>query len=153
MKLSIAWQTMVFLEAAVMGVALGAVYDLLRAVRRVLRAGVALTAFCDTLFWLTVLGTLFVFVLTAAAGEGRFYVLLGAALGALLYFMALSPPVLVFCMLLVRGAARAAAIPGILWKRAKPYLVFMKNDGKPRKEGKKNLKNLFHFSVKRFKIK
>lgn len=153
MEISIAFQTLVFLKAVLMGVSFGVLYDLLRAVRRSLHAGAAMTAFCDTLFWLGLLGTLFVFVLTAAAGEGRFYVLLGAGLGALLYFIALSPPVLAVAMLLMQGGKRVAGFPVFLWKKTKPHLVYLKNTGKTHKQTKKNLKKPFHFPEKRFKIK
>ncbi|MGE4549526.1 MAG: spore cortex biosynthesis protein YabQ, partial [Intestinibacillus sp.] len=132
-----------------MGVALGVFYDLLRAVRRSLNAGVALTALCDTLFWMGTLGTIFVFVLTIAAGEGRSYVLLGAAMGALLYFIALSPPILALLMLLVRFILYVAAFPGLVWKKVKPHLEFLKKYGTAYKKQMKNLKKLFHFPVKR----
>lgn len=153
MEISIAFQTMVFLKAVVMGVALGVLYDFLRAVRRSLNAGVALTALCDTLFWMGTLGAIFVFVLTAAAGEGRFYVLLGAAMGGLLYFIALSPPIFALLMLLMRILLYAADFPGLLWEKVKPHLEFLKKYGCVYKKQMKNLKKLFHFPVKRFKIK
>lgn len=153
MEISIAFQTLVFLKAVVMGVGLGILYDLLRAVRRALHAGVALTAFCDALFWIGTLGAVFIFVLTAAAGEGRSYVLLGAVLGALLYFIALSPPVFILIMLVVRTVLRIVRLPQLLCPKVKLHLVCWGNTSCIHKKTREKLKKLFHFSVKRFKIK
>lgn len=87
----------VVLESVLLGVALGVYYDVLRAVRRHFRAGTALTAVCDTVFWLGLLAALFEFSIAFAAGQSRYYVLAGAGAGAALYFAL--PGELVFSLL------------------------------------------------------
>lgn len=92
MYISIADQTVIFLQAILFGAAVGIYYDLLRAVRR--RLNGLLTALLDGIFWLAVIVAFALFVLLIADGEGRFYVLVGFTGGLLLYFLTLSPPVL-----------------------------------------------------------
>lgn len=92
MYISIADQTVIFLQAILFGAAVGIYYDLLRAVRR--RLNGLLTALLDGIFWLAVIVAFALFVLLIADGEGRSYVLVGLTGGLLLYFLTLSPPVL-----------------------------------------------------------
>lgn len=91
MTFSLAEQTLVFLEAILLGAASGLWYDICRAVRRTARAGTFGTALADLLFWLTALGALFYFAVTDAAAQMRAYVLLGQGLGVTLYFLCFSP--------------------------------------------------------------
>lgn len=148
MKISIAVQTVVFLKAVLLGAALGIIYDLLRAVRREIRAGTGVTAVCDSLFWVVALAALFVFVLTAAAGEGRGYILLGAAIGAALYFLTVSPPVLLAASLAVRGCTALARVPRVMYQTAENTAVRIRKKAALAKKTQKNLKNLFHFFKK-----
>lgn len=94
MEISIAAQTVVFLQAILFGAAIGVYYDLLRAVRREGRLGSLLTALLDGVFWLAVIVAFALFVLLIADGSERSYVLLGCAGGLTLYFLTLSPMVL-----------------------------------------------------------
>ena len=83
-------QVTLVLQSLLLGVGIGAVYDMLRALR------------LHTLFWAIVLAALFEFGLIAAAGQPRGFVLLTAAGGMGLYFAALSETVLEVLMRLLQ---------------------------------------------------
>ena len=62
-------QVTLVLQSLLLGVGIGAVYDMLRALRLHFRCGWAGAALLDTLFWAIVLAALFEFGLIAAAGQ------------------------------------------------------------------------------------
>lgn len=101
MERIIADQTRIFLLAAVMGLGLGFVYDVLRAVGRALRRGRGLRAAMDIAFCLVGFLALLWFMLAVGKGEFRGYIPLGAGAGMTLYFLALS------------GIMRAWLVPGV----------------------------------------
>lgn len=74
-------QVTLVLQSLLLGVGIGAVYDMLRALRLHFRCGWAGAALLDTLFWAIVLAALFEFGLIAAAGQPRGFLLLTAAGG------------------------------------------------------------------------
>ena len=94
-------QVTLVLQSLLLGVGIGAVYDMLRALRLHFRCGWAGAALLDTLFWAIVL-----FGLIAAAGQPRGFVLLTAAGGMGLYFAALSETVLEAIMRLLQVLAK-----------------------------------------------
>ncbi len=99
-------QAALVLQSLLLGVGIGAVYDVLRAVRRHFRCGWGSTALLDALFWLIVLGGLFEFGLLTAIGQPRGFVLIAAIGGAWLYFAALSADVSAGLGGLLQAAAR-----------------------------------------------
>ena len=103
MEISIAAQTVVFLQAILFGAAIGVYYDLLRAIRREGRLGGLLTALLDGVFWLAVIVAFALFVLLIADGSWRSYVLLGCSGGLALYFLTLSPMVLNLLILMLEA--------------------------------------------------
>lgn len=118
MYFSIAEQTIVFLKAILFGAAVGVYYDLLRAVRRQGRLRGLAVAALDGLFWLALIIAFALFVLLAADGNGRSYVLLGLAGGMTLYFLTLSAAVLLavgfllgLLARLLGGLRKLAALP------------------------------------------
>lgn len=120
-------QLLLFLQSILLGAGCGAVYDLLRAPRRVFRFGRAATAVCDACFWLVVLCALFEFQLLFAAGQDRYFVLAGAAIGAAVYFSLLSALLLTVLETGWRAAAWGAQMLRIaaraaycFWKRYAP---------------------------------
>lgn len=148
MEISLALQTVVFLKAVLLGAALGLSYDVLRALRRTLRAGVGATALCDSLFWLLAVCALFVFVLTAAQGEGRGYILLGGAFGGSLYFLTCSPPVLAVLSAVVGCVKQFVETILDLAKKAGAKMEKLKNMDKAHKKIKEISKKYFHFEMK-----
>lgn len=90
MEITLAAQTITFLQAIVLGVCCGVIYDGCRALRRVLHAGMGLTALLDAVFCLAALLGLFVFAVIYAVGQMRGYVLVGEGIGLALYFLSLS---------------------------------------------------------------
>lgn len=98
-------QLRVLVQSVLLGVLIGLVYDLFRALRRYFRLASLATAVCDTLFWLLVFALLFLFGIAVAAGQNRYYVWLGLGLGAVCYFWALSMPVCSVLLMLLRTAS------------------------------------------------
>lgn len=82
-------QLVLIAQSLLLGAAAGLLYDVLRVARWRASAGRGLTALCDGLFWLVLLAGLFEFGLIFAIGQGRYYVLAGAAGGMALYFVCL----------------------------------------------------------------
>lgn len=99
-------QVTLVLQSLLLGVGIGAVYDMMRALRLHFRCGWAGAALLDTLFWAIVLAALFEFGLIAAAGQPRGFVLLTAAGGVGLYLAALSETVLEAIMRLLQALAK-----------------------------------------------
>ena len=93
-------QVTLVLQSLLLGVGIGAVYDILRALRLHFRCGWAGAALLDTLFWASEFGRI------AAAGQPRGFVLLTAAGGMGLYFAALSETVLEAIMRLLQVLAK-----------------------------------------------
>jgi spore cortex biosynthesis protein YabQ len=141
MEISVAGQAAALTGAVALGLGVGALYDLLRLLRRHMR-GRVLGHALDLLFWAAVTGVLFLYAIAATGGQVRIYVLLAVFGGAVLYFLTLSPWVLSLGELLVDGlaaAARLICLPGrVLWLGVKKI--------------KKNLKNVFHYRRRWVKI-
>lgn len=76
------------------GVAMGVVFDLFRVMRSSAHPRGVLTWVSDILYWVSVTPLVAGFLLHANWGELRFYVVLGVALGIMLYFTLCSPFVL-----------------------------------------------------------
>lgn len=104
--LPLAAQTAYFLEAVLLGAAVGLLYDGFAAIRTVARARTGLTALCDGLFWLVTLSAYFVFTVVRAGGQVRGFLLLGCALGALGFQLTLSAWTRPALTALLGGAAR-----------------------------------------------
>jgi len=103
MELPIALQARQFLLAGGLGLALGVLYDLLRALRRARpRTG----PLWDLVFGFLLTPSLALFALYAGRGAFRLFFLPGAALGLLLYFSALSGIFLPFFERLLRLLGR-----------------------------------------------
>ena len=87
MTFSLAQQTLVFLEAILLGVIGGFIYDICRAIRQIMHFKTKGTIIIDSIFWLILLIILFYFAVTDAVSQMRFYVILGEIGGMLLYFL------------------------------------------------------------------
>ena len=90
MHIAVSLQLTQLCASMLLGFALGAVYDVLRTIRR--RLG--LTALCDALFCLIAFTGLFMLGMSFGEGELHFLMLCFAALGFCLYMRLLSPAVL-----------------------------------------------------------
>lgn len=111
MSFTLGEQTLVFLEAILLGVGGGICYDVCRALRRVLRVRAAGTAVLDGAFWLLLLGALFYFAVTDAAAQARYYILLGQGLGMSLHLLCFSGVLVPALERMLRLAARLLALP------------------------------------------
>lgn len=85
-------QIHVFLWMIGAGLAVGALYTLCAALRRLLQAGFWLTLTIDALFGLGAAVILIAAALTASYGRLRAFELLGAFLGAALFLLGVRPP-------------------------------------------------------------
>lgn len=116
-------QITLVLQSLLLGAGIGAVYDVLRAIRLAAHCGAGGTALFDALFWLLVLGGLFEFGLLAAAGQPRSFVMVSAAGGASLYFAALSGEARAVLEHLTRAAAALHRRGQELRRRCKPEKI------------------------------
>ena len=85
MNISVSAQTMEFLYAALLGVALGILYDIFAIVRSYLPAKKVIAAIFDVFFWIISIVALLAFVMLVSGGRMRWYVLIGSFLGIFLY--------------------------------------------------------------------
>ncbi len=88
--LSMATQAQIFLMTVASGFIIGFVFDCLRVFRRTVKHPNFLTQIEDIVFWVAVSLFMFYVMLTENYGEIRFYAILGAAIGAVIYFETLS---------------------------------------------------------------
>lgn len=98
MEFSIAAQTQTFLYAAVLGFAMGGVYDNARCLRVLGGNRWLITTVLDTGYCLTWLVVLAAFTLIHGDGSLRNYILLGCAGGMTLYFLTVSRIVVGFLL-------------------------------------------------------
>jgi len=111
-------QTLEFFYSALMGVCLGALFDLFRVLRFFSPGKRILTVVTDILFWNVAIIILFAFVLTVSNGRMRWYVLLGTFCGGFVYISAVSEIVFRVCVSVV------FLIKKFLWMITHPvYLV------------------------------
>lgn len=103
------------------GLFIGLLYDVLRMLRRVLRAGKWLTALFDLLFWCAAAFVAFVVLYNVNGGEVRFFSLAGFLSGAMLFIFGISPLIWSLLALIARPfKAIYAYICNILKKFSKP---------------------------------
>lgn len=130
---------MLFVGAVLLGFMIGLAYDLLRSIRRQYPKTLMV---CDLLFSVILATGVIRYILAAAGGELRIYVLLGILLGAVFYFCTCSTflrPLWDFWMeTFVRFLALCAV----------PLLVLKKFFQKSAEKAKK----LFHFATKWVRI-
>ncbi len=94
MILSISGQTLIFLIAAACGGGAGLVFDVFRVLRRMVKHNTVFVQLEDILFWITAALGVFLVNLIIADGLFRGYIIMGFALGIVIYFAAISPFVL-----------------------------------------------------------
>ena len=82
-------QTMIFLRSLAIGAVLGVVYDLFRIFRMTVRCGKVSIFVQDCVYYFFCGLVTFSFMLSASAGQIRFFILLGELLGAVLYLTTL----------------------------------------------------------------
>ena len=94
MILSVSEQARLFLLACAAGFCIGLVYDMFRFIRLAIPHPSFLIQLEDILYWALASAGMFIFLHNTTGGEVRVYFLFGAALGALVYFITLSPPIM-----------------------------------------------------------
>ena len=162
MILSVSEQALLFLSACAAGFVIGFVYDIFRVVRIALPHPSFLIQLEDLLYWALAFISMFMFLHRTTGGEVRAYSLLGAALGALVYFLSLSAVVMAifsaiisFVKKLVTTTITILLIPiGLLLHILSiPYLAVLKKLRLAKKHFKKLLQNsLICVRIKKRKI-
>lgn len=100
MAVSVPAQMLVFLVACAVGAALGLLYDLFRIFRLIVPCGRVALALLDIFFFLLCAAATFLFLLAGNRGGIRFFLLEGELLGAVIWLLTVSRP-------LMRGARAA----------------------------------------------
>ena len=86
MELSISGQALDFLLSCLLGVGLGALYDVFRILRLAFWHGKIIISIQDIIFFILAAVSSFLFMLFRCEGQLRFYVLLGELLGFIVYY-------------------------------------------------------------------
>ncbi len=87
---SVSVQTLEFIYSALLGLCLGALFDVMRVARVYIPKSRAITAVMDVLYWIFAIIALLAFILTVSGGRMRWYLLFGAFAGGFVYIAALS---------------------------------------------------------------
>lgn len=120
MNISISLQLTRFLLSCLFGVFLAFVYDLMRILRRGFHHSHLVTNLTDALFSFLALTSFALFVLIPCEGDIRFFLIIGFAMGMLLYFLTLSRLILRSGELLICGVQ---FVFRVLWY---PFTVLQK---------------------------
>ncbi len=107
---------MLFITAVGVGAVIGVIYDLFRILRKTAPHAGFVVQLEDLIFWVGVTLFMFYFLLMNSGGEMRWFSLLGAALGAVLYFAAVSRFVILASVAVIEAVKKvlAAAVNIIL---------------------------------------
>lgn len=123
-------QLYAFAVTIVAGVAMGAVFDVFRALRSSARPRSFVTWVTDIFYWVSVIPVVVGLLLHANWGELRFYVVLGIGLGLVLYFVLLSPLVLKVLFFIGRTATYVVStVMHIVWTIIAWPVMFVRNVG------------------------
>lgn len=106
-------QTAVFFHSLLLGVAVGCFYDLFRITRIAFLIPAPLVMVEDLLFFLFSSVVLFGFMLEHSFGQIRYFILLGAALGWILYYNTVGSLVMKCSARIIRAAR---AVLAFLWR-------------------------------------
>ncbi len=112
----------VFLLSVLHGAALTLAYDILRSLRRAFRHGLAAVSAEDFLYWLAAGFSTFCLAFSHTDGVIRGYVAAGIAIGAVLYHMTLSGPLVRGLSAVLRGVRNFVRL--IVKILAKPLEIF-----------------------------
>ena len=136
MENTVSVQTIEFLNSALLGIALGVLYDVLKTIRYYIKKGKGITNLFDSIFWIVAVVSLFAFVLVSAGGRMRWYILVGAFCGGFVYRAAASE--IVFKVM--RGTV--CILAKLLQMCSRPAYLFLKS-----------IRNLFIKTGKRLRNK
>jgi spore cortex biosynthesis protein YabQ len=124
MEVSVSNQSLVFLSSVLFGGLLGFWYDIFRIIRKSMKTGRVAAIVEDSLFWAVATAATFFFIFITNSGEIRFFIFIGAAIGAYLYFLTLSRPIVAVSVFVVNLVKTALAF--IFRILVTPLLFLMK---------------------------
>lgn len=110
MILSVSEQARLFLLACTAGFAIGFVYDAFRIVRVAIPHPFVLIQLEDVLYWMLVIGGMFIFLQHVMDGEVRVYMVFGAFLGALVYFLTFSVVIMAVSTTIINFIKKVLAV-------------------------------------------
>lgn len=133
MAVSVTNQFQIFLLSLAAGALAGVFFDMFRAFRRLVRAGVVWVGVQDILYWLLCAASAFFFIYRTNYGQPRWYIFCGILLGALFYHLLLKDHMVRFllwlCRILasiLRFLARVLVFPfTILYRIFRPVVLFV----------------------------
>ena len=102
MNADIGYQVLIFALCCLCGIVIAMVFDTFRISRRIVRTGILVTCIEDLLFWLAATVILFALSLKFNNGEIRWYMFVGIALGAVVYFKTASEYIIRFFVVVVK---------------------------------------------------
>ncbi|MCL2592766.1 MAG: spore cortex biosynthesis protein YabQ [Defluviitaleaceae bacterium] len=128
MILSMSYQVRLFLFTILIGAFLGIIYDIFRILRKAFKHGKLLTNIEDIIYWLFVTFVMFYLMLNRNYAEIRFFVILGAFSGMIVYFLTISRFVRKIAIIVIGFAIKIILIPlKIIFKILKfPVMLIFK---------------------------
>lgn len=106
MILSYGYQARLFLTTIAVGALLGFAYDVFRIFRKMIPHSNFFIQLEDAVYWLSVILTMFLFMLHENYGEIRFFSIIGAFLGMIFYFLTVSRVVILVSSTVISFAKR-----------------------------------------------
>ena len=105
MGIYLAEQTMLFMQAVLLGAALGLLYDALRITRLAIPTKSVVIFLEDVLYFFFAGVCTFFFLMQTIEGRVRFFIFIGEGLGAVLYFLTLSPLIMKISQTIIKVIA------------------------------------------------
>lgn len=155
MTVSVAEQTTVFLCCFLCGMVIGVIFDAFRVLRKLIPTNNIVTITEDILFCILAFSALFFCALRFNYGDIRWYMIIGAGIGAVLYFFTISRVILSVCFFIIKILKIALAyifkivsFPVLfVFKLLKKPLIFTFNLGKT---GIKRVCGKFKYNIMSF---
>ncbi len=148
-------QACLFLSTIIIGAFIGFIYDCFRIFRKIIPHSHFFIQLEDGIFWIMVILTMFLFMLHENFGEIRFFSIIGAFLGMLLYFLTVSKLVILVSSTVIAFLKKALCLfLTILFTPFRLlYLLFRKPVEKTGRFFRSKTKKILHLSKVCVRIK
>lgn len=157
MEVVVAHQTVLFLQACLLGFLLGLFYEIFRILRLMIKTGAVAVFVQDILYWSVSALISFLFILAVNSGQLRIFLLLGIVIGMIVYFFTLGALIMKASKAIIAFIYRVMRF--IYGKLVTPVQRFMgftrkKADRFAKKVQSKNkiIKNNMNYSLKQYRL-
>ncbi|WP_162840357.1 spore cortex biosynthesis protein YabQ [Acetanaerobacterium elongatum] len=157
MEVVVSHQTVLFLQACLLGFLLGIFYEIFRILRLLIQTGPVAIFVQDILYWSVSALISFLFILAVNSGQLRIFLLLGIVIGMVVYFLTLGVLVMKASKAIIAFIHRVMRF--IYRKLVAPVQRFMgitrqKADRFAKKVESKNkiIKNNMNYSLKQYRL-